>query len=122
MHFFYLCYLHSKQQIVNYFIETGIVTNSSDDLESLESSLDLNNLKEYKKQQPRKKKFKLDNVEMNFNCGWVECVYESSSIKDYFNHVSDHVDYLWTEEWQSNKESTLYFSFLFKNNLKMYFF
>jgi len=71
--------------------------------------LDLNNLKEFKKQQPRKKKLNLDQVKMNFNCEWLECVYESPSINDYFNHVSEHVNYLWTEEWQGNKESKFFF-------------
>jgi len=92
-------------------IKIGVVTNSSDGSESFESSLNLN-LKERKKQQPRKKKLDLDQVKMNFNCGWEECVYESPSIKDYFHHVSEHVTYLWTEEWQSNKESMFLFRYI----------
>lgn len=82
----------------------GVVTNSSDDdTASFESSLNLNNLKKCKKQQTRKKK--LDFNQMTYSCGWDECDYESSSIKDYFLHVSGHVDHLWVEEWQGNKDS-----------------
>ena len=88
--------------------EIGVVTNNSDDTESYKSSLDLNNLKKSKMQQPRKKKLDLDRVKMNYTCRWGECnYYESSCIKDYLQHVAEHVDYLWTEEWQSNKESVL---------------
>lgn len=86
-------------------IKIGVVTNSSDNLSSYESSLDLNNLKEFKKQRPRKKKLDLNTVKMNFNCGWEECDYKSSCVKNYFYHVSEHVDHLWNEEWQSNKAS-----------------
>jgi len=81
-----------------------IVTNSDVDLSSYESSLDLNDLNNKKKKLPRKEKLNLDKVKMNFNCGWEECDFESSCIKDYFEHVSDHVNYLWTEEWQSNSQ------------------
>lgn len=42
---------------------------------------------------------------MDYYCGWNECDYQSSSIKDYFYHVSSHVDYMWVEEWQGNKDS-----------------
>jgi len=83
----------------------GVVTNNSDDTESYKSSLDLNNLKECKMQQPRKKKLDLDRVKMSYCCGWVECNYESTFIKDYLTHVAEHVDYIWTEEWQGNKDS-----------------
>lgn len=86
-------------------IITGIVTNGSDDEASFESSLDLNKIKELKKHRPRKKKLDLDQIKMSFCCGWKECDYKSSCVKDYFLHVSEHVDHLWTEEWQSNKES-----------------
>lgn len=86
-------------------LKIGVVTNYSDDTESYKSSLDLNNLKECKMQHPKKKKLDLDGVKMNYCCRWEECVYESSCIKSYFGHVSDHVDYLWTEEWQGNNES-----------------
>lgn len=65
------------------------------------------------KQPSRKKKLDLDKVEMNFSCAWEECDYESSNIKDYFYHVSKHVDHLWTEEWQSNKDSMLFYLVLF---------
>lgn len=44
---------------------------------------------------------------MSYCCRWVECDYESTEIKDYLRHVAQHVDYLWTEEWQGNKESML---------------
>lgn len=93
-------------------LKIGVVTNNSDDTESYKSSLDLNNLKECKIQQPRKKKLDLDRVKMNYYCRWGDCDYEISCLKSYFHHVSEHVDYLWTEEWQSNKESMLPF-FLF---------
>lgn len=88
-----------------YVAKKCVVTNNSDDTESYKSSLDLNNLKKSKMQQPRKKKLDLDRVKMNYTCRWGECnYYESSCIKDYLQHVAEHVDYLWTEEWQSNKE------------------
>lgn len=57
---------------------------------------------------------------MSFKCGWDECYYESSSVKDYFKHVSNHVNNLWNEEWQSNKDSMLY-QILFDNNFKILF-
>jgi len=88
-------------------LKIGVVTNNSDDTESYKSSLDLNNLKECKKQQPRKKKLDLDGVKMNYCCRWAECYHESTVIKEYLQHVAQHVDYLWTEEWQDNKESML---------------
>lgn len=69
--------------------------------------MDLNDLKKSKKQLPPKIKLNLDNVKMIFNCGWEACNYNSSCIQDYFYHVSTHVDYLWVEEWQNNKESML---------------
>ncbi|XP_025425681.1 histone H4 transcription factor-like isoform X2 [Sipha flava] len=87
-----------------YVAKKCVVTNSFDDTASYESSLDLNNLKKRMKQPSRIKKLDLDKVEMNFSCAWEECDYESSHINDYFYHVSGHVDYLWTEEWQSNKD------------------
>lgn len=95
--------IHFK--IINYLIKIGVVTNSSDDTALFESSLDLNKLKKCKKKHPRKKKLDLDKEKMNYNCGWKECFFESSCIREYLIHVSEHVDYLWTEEWQSNKES-----------------
>lgn len=49
---------------------------------------------------------------MSFRCAWEDCDYESSIIKDYYYHVSEHVDYLWTEEWQSNKDSMSYLAFV----------
>lgn len=85
-------------------IFTGVVTNVSEDEESFESCLDLNKLKGRKK-HPRRKKLDLDKVQMNFRCGWEECDYESTQIKDYLSHVSEHVNNLWTEEWQSNEKS-----------------
>ncbi|XP_050520197.1 histone H4 transcription factor-like isoform X2 [Daktulosphaira vitifoliae] len=81
-----------------------VVMNSSDETASIESSLNLNNLKDIKNHQPRKKKLNLDQVELHFYCSWEECGYSSSSLKDYFYHVSEHIDFLWTEEWQGNKE------------------
>lgn len=45
---------------------------------------------------------------MTYSCGWDECDYESSCIKDYFFHVSGHVDHLWVEEWQGNKDSKFF--------------
>lgn len=99
----------------------GVVTNNSDDTESYKSSLDLSNLKEYKMQQPRKKKLDLDQVKMRYCCRWGDCDYEISSLKDYLQHVGEHVDYLWTEEWQSNKESmsTLFLKLLLYNFKKL---
>lgn len=91
--------------IVFILIQIGVVTNSSDDTASSESSLDLNDLKKCKKQPFKRKKLDLDKVKMSFSCMWEECDYRSSSIKDYSHHVSEHVDHLWTEEWQSNKDS-----------------
>lgn len=92
-------------KILNYFIHIGVVTNSLNDSASYESSLNLNDLKECKKKIPRKGKLNLAKVKMNFNCRWKDCTYDSSTIRDYFLHVSMHVDYLWTEEWQYNDES-----------------
>lgn len=86
-------------------IKIGVVTNSADDTASYESSLDLNNLKKSKKQHTKKIMTSLNNFKMIYNCQWNECDYESSIINDYFNHISKHVDVLWTEEWQSNSES-----------------
>jgi len=83
--------------------------------------LDLNDLNNRKKKLPRKEKLNLDKVKMNFDCGWEECDFESSCIKDYFEHVSDHVNYLWTEEWQSNSQS-MSISYLFKNILNVFLF
>lgn len=91
--------------MLNSFLNIGVVTNSSDDLASYESCLNLDDLKECKKKIPRKKKLDLDSVTMNFNCKWSECSYESSTKRDYFLHVSTHVDNLWTEEWQCDDES-----------------
>ncbi|VVC30930.1 Zinc finger C2H2-type [Cinara cedri] len=91
-----------------------VVTNtSSNETASYESSLDLNNLKERKKQCSRKKILDLDQINMKFKCGWTECDFESSSIKVYLKHVSHHVNNLWTEEWQSNKDR--WFSCLWNN-------
>lgn len=90
---------------IDYLIISGVVTNSSDDLASYESSLDLNKLKKSKKKLPAKEKLNLDKVKMSFECEWEECDYKSSYIIDYFRHVSEHVDFLWVEEWQGNKES-----------------
>lgn len=86
-----------------------MVTNSSDDdTASFESSLNLNNLKKCNKPHTRRKKLDLDKIQMTYSCAWDECDYESSCIKDYFLHVSGHVDYLWVEEWQGNKDSMFF--------------
>lgn len=53
-----------------YVAKKCVVTNNSDDTESYKSSLDLSNLKEYKMQQPRKKKLDLDQVKMSYCCRW----------------------------------------------------
>lgn len=88
-----------------FFIKIGVVTNSSDDTASYESSLNLNNLKKSKKQRTKKMKFNFDDINVIYSCDWSECDYNSSHLKEYFNHISNHVNILWTEEWQSNRES-----------------
>lgn len=74
--------------------------------------MDLNNLKESKKQHTKKVKFNIDDIHAVYNCDWNECDYKSSHLNEYFNHISDHVDILWTEEWQSNRESITVILFL----------